>query len=147
MTAEQYELLNNIAIAGSAYENYELDEQPMWKNVGPLCNGYGRMIHYIAYADSGEARDFKPDATQYTKNKIVAIREGYFQNGNLHGYGKVYKDNEVYAGFFENNLLQGKGVVYPLTPNSLTVNAIWDEGQIIHGDYDITDFTTNDWGA
>jgi len=63
MTDEQYELLNNVAIAGASYPDYIDDEQPMWKNIGPLCTGYGRMIHYLALGFS-EDKDFQPDPTK-----------------------------------------------------------------------------------
>ena len=61
------------------------------------------------------------------------------------GYGRVIKSDEVYAGFFENNKLEGKGIVFNMLPDSIPADAIWEEGELIYGDQDITDFTNNEF--
>ena len=80
--------------------------------------GHGRIIVYEAHHKLntiyGPDHKIKFDPRKKPRaNKLVEIREGYFRDGKLEGYGRVMNvDSNAIVGFFEKNVENGKVQYY-----------------------------------
>ena len=68
---------------------------------------------------------WKPDGKGIKIFKGKSLFEGYFSDGNYHGYGRaISSKNEVYEGFFKYDTMHGKGFFS------------WPDGRIYEGDWE-----------
>ena len=145
MTEDKYEYLYNLDLYAKAFKDYDDDEQPRWSEVQPsILQGYGRIIHYEALGFDETTGE--PNPKDFTKNRLISITEGYFVKGKLHGYGRIMEKDKVIAGFFKEGKMNGKCIIYNFIPDSIPVEGIWENNELIYEDQNITDFTSNENG-
>ena len=84
-----------------------------YKDIDPLVTGYARMIFYEVHGKDKNG-EFSPFVDP-KKNRVLTVREGYFENGVQHGFGRMMGDRtEAFVGFYKHGKLHGKAQYYHL---------------------------------
>ena len=69
-------------------------------------------------------RSMKPDGIGFKTYPNEAMFEGFFEEGQIHGYGRgITSRGEVYQGPFEYDMMQGEGLFQ------------WPDGRLFYGDF------------